>query len=79
MRLSRKEFEIMGMLMSNAGQVVTKEALILKVWGYESDAEDNNVEVYISFLRKKLSRLKSTVSIRTLRMLGYHLEAGDGA
>ena len=79
MRLSRKEFEIMGMLMSNAGQVVTKEALILKVWGYESDAEDNNVEVYISFLRKKLSRLKSTVFIRTLRMLGYHLEAGDGA
>ncbi len=78
-RLSRKEFEIMGMLMSNAGQVVTKEALILKVWGYESDAEDNNVEVYISFLRKKLSRLKSSVSIRTLRMLGYHLEAGDGA
>ncbi len=78
-RLSRKEFEIMGLLMANGGQVVTKEALILKVWGYESDAEDNNVEVYISFLRKKLTRLKSTVSIRTLRMLGYHLEAGDGA
>lgn len=78
-RLSRKEFEIMGLLMSNGDQVVTKDALILKVWGYESDAEDNNVEVYISFLRKKLTRLKSTVSIRTLRMLGYHLEAGDGA
>lgn len=78
-RLSRKEFEIMGLLMTNGGQVVTKETLILKVWGYESDAEDNNVEVYISFLRKKLTRLKSTVSIRTLRMLGYHLEAGDGA
>lgn len=78
-RLSRKEFEIMGLLMTNGGQVVTKETLILKVWGYESDAEDNNVEVYISFLRKKLTRLKSTVSIRTLRMLGYHLEAGDSA
>lgn len=78
-RLSRKEFEIMGLLMANGDQVVTKDALILKVWGYESDAEDNNVEVYISFLRKKLTRLKSTVSIRTLRMLGYHLEAGDGA
>lgn len=76
-RLSRKEFEIMGLLLSNPGQVVTKEALILKVWGYESDAEDNNVEVYISFLRKKLSHLKSTVSIRTLRMLGYQLEAGE--
>lgn len=78
-RLSRKEFEIMGLLMSNAGQVVTKEAIILKVWGYESDAEDNNVEVYISFLRKKLARLKSAVVIRTLRMLGYHLQMGDGA
>ena len=78
-RLSRKEFEIMGLLMANGGQVVTKETLILKVWGYESDAEDNNVEVYISFLRKKLSRLKSQVSIRTLRMLGYHLEMGDQA
>lgn len=78
-RLSRKEFEIMGLLMANGDQVVTKDALILKVWGYESDAEDNNVEVYISFLRKKLTRLKSTVSIRTLRMLGYHLEARDGA
>lgn len=76
-RLSRKEFEIMGLLMSNAGQVVTKEAIILKVWGYESDAEDNNVEVYISFLRKKLARLKSAVVIRTLRMLGYHLQMGD--
>lgn len=78
-RLSRKEFEIMGLLMANGGQVVTKETLILKVWGYESDAEDNNVEVYISFLRKKLSRLKSQVSIRTLRMLGYHLEMGNQA
>ena len=78
-RLSRKEFEIMGLLMANGGQVVTKETLILKVWGYESDAEDNNVEVYISFLRKKLNRLKSRVSIRTLRMLGYHLEMGDQA
>ena len=69
----------MGLLMANGDQVLTKDTLILKVWGYESDAEDNNVEVYISFLRKKLIRLKSTVSSRTLRMLGYHLEAGDGA
>lgn len=75
-RLSRKEFAIMGLLMSNGEQVVGKDTLILKVWGYESDAEDNNVEVYISFLRKKLAHLKSTVSIRTLRMLGYHLEVG---
>ena len=72
-RLSRKEFEIMGLLMANGDQVVTKDALILKVRGYESDAEDNNVEVYISFLRKKLTRLKSSVAIRTLRMLGLSL------
>lgn len=73
-RLSKKEFEIMGKLMANGDKVVTKEQLILSVWGYESDAEDNNVEVYISFLRKKLKHLKSGVGIKTLRMLGYHLE-----
>lgn len=78
-RLSRKEFEIMAKLMSNGAQVVTKETLLLSVWGYESSAEDNNVEVYISFLRKKLHHLKSTVSIRTLRMIGYHLEEGAKA
>jgi len=48
--------------------------LILKLWGYESDAEDNNVEVYISFLRKKLDHLHSKVKIRTIRMVGYRLE-----
>ena len=73
-RLSRKEFEILGLLMGQPGRVVSKEQLLLKVWGYESDAEDNNVEVYISFLRKKLSHLGSKVHIRTLRMLGYRLE-----
>lgn len=73
-RLSRKEFAMLEKLMANSGKVVTKEQLLLSVWGYESDAEDNNVEVYISFLRKKLKHLKSTVSIRTLRMLGYTLQ-----
>ena len=73
-RLSKKEFEILGKLMANGDKVVTKEQLILSVWGYESDAEDNNVEVYISFLRKKLKHLRSGVGIKTLRMLGYHLE-----
>ena len=75
-RLSRKEFEIMGKLMSAGKRVVTKESLLLSVWGYESNAEDNNVEVYISFLRKKLARLSSRVTIRTLRMIGYQLEEG---
>ena len=59
MRLSRKEYDMMELLMLNRNLVVTKETLLLKVWGYESDAEDNNVEVYISFLRKKLEHLRS--------------------
>ena len=51
--------------------MVPKEQLLLKVWGYDSDAEDNNVEVYISFLRRKLTHLHSAVTIRTRRMVGY--------
>ena len=54
--------------------VVPKETLLVKVWGYASDAEDNNVEVYISFLRKKLTHLHSVCRIRTVRMVGYCLE-----
>ena len=72
-RLSRKEFDLMELLMRSRDMVLTKEQLILKVWGYESDAEDNNVEVYISFLRKKLEHLRSGVKIRTIRMVGYCL------
>lgn len=78
-RLSRKEFDMMEMLMLNRKLVITKEKLLLKVWGYESDAEDNNVEVYISFLRKKLDHLHSRVKIRTIRMVGYCLEAPEEA
>ena len=73
-RLSRKEFDMMDLLMRNQRMVITKETLLLKLWGYESDAEDNNVEVYISFLRKKLEHLKSQVKIKTIRMVGYCLE-----
>ena len=62
------------LLMRNGSQIVSKEQLILKVWGYDSAAEDNNVEVYISFLRRKLTHLQSTVKIKTLRMVGYCLE-----
>ena len=67
---------MMELLMLNQKQVLTKESLLLKIWGYESDAEDNNVEVYISFLRKKLSHLGSEVKIKTIRMVGYCLEGG---
>ena len=65
---------MMEMLMLNRNLVLTKESILLKIWGYESDAEDNNVEVYISFLRKKLTHLHSAVKIRTIRMVGYCLE-----
>lgn len=75
-RLSRKEFDMLELLMRNQKLVVSKEKLLVKVWGYESDAEDNNVEVYISFLRKKLDHLRSTVKIKTIRMVGYCLESG---
>lgn len=73
-RLSRKEFDMMELLMLNRELVLTKENLLVKIWGYESDAEDNNVEVYISFLRKKLEHLHSRVKIKTIRMVGYCLE-----
>lgn len=73
-RLSRKEYDMMELLMLNRERVLTKETLLVKVWGYETDAELNSVEVYVSFLRKKLEHLRSHVKIRTLRMAGYCLE-----
>lgn len=73
-RLSRKEFDMMELLMRNREVVLTKETLLVKIWGYETDAEDNNVEVYISFLRKKLEHLHSSVRIKTIRMVGYCLD-----
>lgn len=72
--LGYKEFEILKLLMANPTQVFSKEDLITKVWGYLSDAEDNNVEVYISFIRKKLAFLASEVTVSTVRRLGYHLD-----
>ena len=72
-RLSPKEFELLKLLMTSSG-VVSKSAIISRVWGAASDAEDNNVEAYISFLRKKFFYLGSTVGISTLRKVGYRLE-----
>ncbi len=72
--LGPKEFEVMRLLMSAPNVIVPKEDFIVKVWGAESDAEDNNVEVYISFLRKKLKHLGSHVNIATVRKIGYRLE-----
>lgn len=75
--LNFKEFEILRLLMSASGSVITKDDLIVKVWGYDSNAVDNNVEVYVSFLRKKLEFIGSTVEIASLRKIGYRLENAD--
>ena len=73
-RLGFKEFEVLRLLLEHPGMVVPKETLLTRVWGAESDAEDNNAEAYISFLRKKLHFLGSRVGIATLRKVGYRLE-----
>ncbi len=73
--LSYKEFSIANILISSKGQIVSKDMLISKVWGVESSAVDNNVEAYISFLRKKLKFLGSNTQIETVRKVGYRLES----
>ncbi|MCR5040883.1 MAG: response regulator transcription factor [Clostridia bacterium] len=75
--LNFKEFEIMKLFMTNPTVVFTKDDLLTKVWGYDSDAVDNNVEVYVSFLRKKLQFLGSQQRIVSLRKIGYRLAEGD--
>lgn len=74
-KLSLKEYQIMEILISNPRQLISKERFIEKIWGYESDIEYNNIEVYISFLRKKISVIGSHVVIRTARGVGYFLES----
>lgn len=72
--LSGKEFEVMSNLMTSNARVVSKQDLLLRVWGADAEASENSVEAYVSFLRKKLSHIGSKVQITTLRMLGYRLE-----
>lgn len=73
--LSARELDIMQILMANGRQYLSKEALLIKIWGYEHTISENNVEAYISFLRKKLQRLESSVHISVARKVGYRLEA----
>lgn len=76
--LSYKEFEVAKLFIFNPNQTISKEQILLKVWGTESEVADNSVEAYISFMRKKLRFLKSNVEIVTLRMLGYRMQVrGD--
>ncbi len=72
--LGRKEFQMLELLISNSGQITTKEQFVTKIWGSDDESEYNNVEVYISFLRKKLAMLHSSVQIKTRRGIGYCLE-----
>lgn len=76
-KLSLKECRIIEILMKRQGRVVSKEELLEKVWGFDSDAEHNNVEVYVSFLRKKLIHINSCVSIKTFRGVGYSIGGDD--
>ncbi|MGI6216763.1 MAG: response regulator transcription factor [Coriobacteriales bacterium] len=75
--LSYKEFEVAKLLMLNPNQTISKDQMLLKVWGTDAEVAGNNVEAYISFMRKKLKHLKSNVEIVTLRMLGYRMQVKD--
>lgn len=73
-KLGAKEFRIMQMLMFVPKSIISKDEFIEKIWGYDSEAEYNSIEVYISFLRKKLGAIKSTVQIKASRGIGYYIE-----
>ena len=66
--------DLLEILLLNKNQIVNREILANKIWGYDSEAEYNNVEVYVSFLRKKLKLIKSNVKIKAVRGIGYKLE-----
>ena len=76
-RLSAKEFDIMRFLLQSGSRNLSKEVLLSRVWGFESNAVDNHVEVYVGFLRKKLRSIGSNIRIEAVRRLGYHLEVGE--
>lgn len=76
-RLSAKEFDIMRFLMQTRERNLSKETILARVWGFESNAVENHVEVYIGFLRKKLTSIGSNVRIEAVRRLGYHLEVDE--
>lgn len=73
-RLSSREFDVMRFLLQSGERNLSKEVLLARVWGYDSNAVENHVEVYVGFLRKKLASIRSDVRIVSVRRLGYHLE-----
>ena len=76
-RLSEKELHILEYLIANQGQILTREQLAVKIWGYDSQAEYNNVEVYMSFVRRKLHFVHSRTQIKAVRGIGYELRYED--
>lgn len=73
-RLSAREFDVMRLLLQSPERNLSKETILAHVWGYDSNAVENHVEVYVGFLRKKLKSIGSNISIVAIRRLGYHLE-----
>lgn len=76
-RLSDKEFRILEYMIANKGNILTREQLALKIWGYDNEAEYNNVEVYMSFTRKKLAFIHARTQIKAVRGIGYELRCED--
>lgn len=76
-RLSAREFDVMRFLLQSRGQNLSKEVILARVWGYDSNAVENHVEVYVGFLRKKLTAIGSNLRIAAIRRLGYHLEVEE--
>lgn len=76
-RLSAKEFDVMRALLQAGGANLSKESILARVWGYDSNATENHVEVYVGFLRKKLASIGSNIKITAIRRLGYHLEVEE--
>lgn len=76
-RLGEKELRILEYMFSNQGQIMNREQLAVRIWGFENEAEYNNVEVYMSFTRKKLAFVGSKVEIKAVRGLGYELREKD--
>ena len=76
-RLSAREFDVMRFLLQSKGRVLSKEMILARVWGYDTNAVENHVEVYVGFLRKKLASIGSNLKIEAIRRLGYHLEAEE--
>ena len=78
-RLSAREFDVMRFLLQSRDKNLSKEVILARVWGYDSEAVENHVEVYVGFLRKKLRAIGSNVRIEAIRRQGYHLEVDEDA